>query len=141
MDKNQAIVIIGGGLVKDKEGFWRTTTFKEGDDFGALGDNLRVVAGSILAKKYPDALVIALGGKGQLEKIKDAPTVASIIKKELVSLGIDPLKIICEEKSGSTFQQLRELKKIIEDKRIESLLIISNKYHLPRVEAMLASVK
>ena len=39
-----AIAVLGGNLVKDQSGKWRTTNFEEGDIFGALGDRLRVVA-------------------------------------------------------------------------------------------------
>ena len=87
------IVILAGGLVKDING-WRTTWFDEMDNFGALGDRFRVLAGAYTyqnaQKENQDAWLIACGGKGQLQSISDAPTISSVIKKELIELGVPP---------------------------------------------------
>ncbi|MFH1662269.1 MAG: YdcF family protein [Candidatus Falkowbacteria bacterium] len=135
MDKKNAIAIIGGGLIKE-DGNWRTTNFNEGDEYGALGDRLRVAAGSILYKKNPDLLIIASGGKGQLEKIPDAIPVSEVVKQELVNLGVKPENIISENKSGNSFEQLQNLQEIIAENNLGNIKIISNKYHLPRIKAM-----
>jgi len=71
---------------------------------------------------------------GQNEKISGAPTLASILAEELQALGVPPENIIREERSGSTHQQLIEVAKILRDKGIESAGIISNDFHLPRIE-------
>ena len=138
MDKKRnAVVILGGGLKKDEDGKWRTTNFKEGDNFAVQGDRLRVVAGSYLYKYNPGSIIVVLGGKGQYKDMPDVPTVAEVIKNELIELGIPAKKIIKEERSGNTYQQLRELKKIILKKKLGCAMIISNKYHLHRVQAMI----
>lgn len=131
---------MGGALVKDKRGYWRTTNYDEGDNFGVSGDRVIVVAASILVKSLAhkeNFLVISLGGKGQLASIKDAPTVASVIKKELVKFGIRKDKIMTEEDSGDTFQQLEGVQEILKKEIFSSIVIISNKYHLPRIQAMI----
>ncbi|MFH0923775.1 MAG: YdcF family protein [Candidatus Falkowbacteria bacterium] len=134
MNKN-AIIIIGGGLVKEK-GKWRTTNFNEGDNFAVQGDRLRVAAADYIFKNNPEQILIALGGKGQYENIPNVPTVAEVIKRELVEIGVPVEKIIKEDQSGNTWQQLQELKKIIVGKKLENVIIISNEYHLPRIKAM-----
>lgn len=132
-----AIVILGGGLKKDKNG-WRTVNFDERDNFGALGDRLRVVAGKYLyartRKNNPDVFIIVLGGKGQLKNIKGAPAVAEVLKKELMGLGVPSKKIIEEKKSGNTFEQLLALNKIIAEKDLRNIMLVSNHYHLPRIK-------
>lgn len=133
---NQAIVIIGGGLVKDK-GKWRTTNFKEGDKYGVKGDRLRVDAAEYLFRENEENEIIALGGKGQLKDIPDAPTVSEAIKQELKELGVPDDRIIKEEESGNSWQQLQELKKILKEHEFENVVVISNKYHLLRIEAMM----
>lgn len=134
----KTVVVLGGGLIKDKKGVWHTTTFKDqGDKFGVSGDRFRIIAAAELYKKNKDLDFIASGGKGQLKIIKKAPYLADIIKKELINLGIPGNKIIKEKKSGNTFQQLKELKKIIDNKKLNEVIIISNKYHLPRIKAIL----
>jgi len=132
----KAIVILGGGLIKER-GKWRTTNFDEGDNFGASGDRLRVVAGSCWYGKHPDALVIVSAGKGQYQNIPGAPTIAEVMKKELVALGVPLCLIKKEEESGNTWQQLQSVKKIISKSKFNKVLILSNQWHLPRVQAMI----
>ena len=131
----QYVAILGGGLVKDK--VWRTTNYTEGDLFGVQGDRMRVLAASYIYQHNPSTIFIILGGKGQLANIPGAPTVASVIAKELIDLGIPKGNIVKEEKSATTFQQLFEAKKIIDKKNINSISFISNSFHLPRIRAMI----
>ncbi|MFH1523183.1 MAG: YdcF family protein, partial [Patescibacteria group bacterium] len=136
MNKTEAIIILGGGL-KEENDKWRTTNFNEGDNFGAMGDRLRVVAANYLYKNNPDIAIIASAGKGQYKNVPDAPTVSSVILNELIELGVPKEKIIKEENSGNTWQQLQETKKIIQEKNLNKIIIISNRYHLPRIKAMI----
>lgn len=134
------IVILGGNLKKNKNG-WRITNFDEGDNFGVLGDRLRVVAGRYLyaraSKNNPDVFIIVLGGKGQLKNIKGAPDTAEVLKKELIKFGVSSKKIIEEKKSGNTFEQLLALNKIAVKRDLKNAVLISNRYHLPRVKTMI----
>ena len=135
MQSSDAIAVLGGSLVKEKSGRWRTTGFEEGDNFGVQGDRLRVIAAGLLYKK-DGVLIIALGGRGQLKDVPDSPAVSEVIKDELIELGVRPEDIFCEKNSGSTFEQLRELGDIAGKENLEALTIITNEYHLPRVRAM-----
>jgi len=133
----KAIVVIGGGLWQDGNK-WRTIDLGQGEDeTGAINDRWRVDAAFHLWSEDHLSLVIASAGKGQLEKIPGAPTVSSVIKRELVELGVPSSAIIEEDKSGTTFEQLRELSIVAKQKGISSLLIVSNEWHLPRIKAML----
>ena len=136
MGNKQAIFILGGGLVK-KNGQWRTTNFDERDNFGASGDRLRVDAAYVLYKKSRDLMLIASGGKGQYGDMPDAPTIAEVIKRELMELGVPGKIILKEEASGNTWQQLRQLKKIVKKGSLDKVYILSNRSHLPRVQAMI----
>lgn len=134
----KVIVVLGGGLKIEADGRWRTTNFdEEGDKFGALGDRLRVEAAACLYEKENDILFVASGGHGQLRDVPDTPTVASVIGRELVELGIPAEKIILEENSSNSWQQLQEIKNIITKYNPEKIKVISNRYHLPRLEAMI----
>jgi len=134
---NTVIAILGGGLKKEKNGIWRSTNFDEGDNFGADGSRVRIIAGAYLYKNNLCDFIVASGGKGQYKKNPEAPNISSVIKRELIELGIPSKKIIEEKKSNNTYEQLREFKKIIENKKIKKFKIISNKYHLPRIKAMI----
>ncbi len=139
-DKNlsstSAVIILGGGLIKDDNG-WRTTNFSEGDNFGALGDRLRVEAANYLYRDNPETLIIASGGKGQLREITDAPNVSVVIKKELIELGVPAENIIEEFESDSTYQQLLKIKALRATMNLNNACVISNGYHLPRIQEMI----
>ncbi len=135
-EKKRVIAILGGGM-KEENGKWRTLNFDEGDKFGATGDRLRVVAASYLYRGNSNSILIALGGKGQYKDIPGAPTIAEVIKKELIELGVPEKNITEECYSGNTFQQLEELGKIAKQCDIEKIIIISNHWHLMRIRAML----
>ena len=135
MESPDVVFVLGGGLMKEN-GAWRTTRFDEGDTHGALGDSLRVAAAAALFHKEPSARIIAIGGKGQYAKVPDAPPVSRVIKDELVSLGVPGGIIETEESSGTTWQQLRAVKRFIAGLPPTGLCIVSNRYHIPRVKAM-----
>lgn len=135
----KALIILGGSLYKDNHGHWRTTTFSEGDDFGTLGDRLRVIAGSYVHRDEPNQKIVVFGGKGQLKGVPDVPVIADVMKQELEERGVAKDLIITETESGSTFQQLQQLKRMILEKSIEGAQVISNEYHLPRIEAIIES--
>ena len=138
--KKKLIVVLSGGAIKDeKTGKWRTTKFDDkGDNFGVQGDYLRTIAGSYLYKAKPDSTLIASGGRGQLKNIPGAPTLAAILKSELMNLGVPSKKIIKEEKSGSTYGQLKIIGKMKIEHKSDEVIFISNKWHLPRIKAMIS---
>jgi len=75
--KIDAVVILGGGLKKDKNG-WRTTRFSDavagGEPADAFGDRLRVVAGYFLyrneLRENQDSVILVSGGCGRFKKVK-----------------------------------------------------------------------
>lgn len=131
--KRDAIVILGGGLVKDKNGQWRSTGFR-GPVFAS---HLRVFAGYYLFKKNPTSLIIASGGTGYLKNIADAPPVAQIIKRELIAMGIPTKSILEENSSNNTYQSLQKIKKLVLARKINKIDIVTNQYHLNRIRAFI----
>lgn len=137
-----AIVVLSGALKKTKNG-WRTTNFNDkGDLFGVCGDRLRILAASAIYKVLnncnKEICVIASGGRGQYFNIaKDSPLLSKIIKKELAEAGIPSDLIIRENNSNNTCEQLRESAKILKKRNIRDVLVVSNRYHLPRIKAFI----
>ena len=66
------------------------------------------------------------------------PTVSSVIKKELIELGVPSSEVLEENKSGSTYEELIRLKKYLAKNKYKEVIIISNKYHLPRIKTMIS---
>ena len=139
-----AIVVLGGAIKKTKNG-WRTTNFDEkGDNFGVCGDRLRILATSVIYNLLnncdEDLFIIVSGGKGQyLNFTKNSPFLSKIIKKELVEIGIPSDLIIEDRNSNNTYKQLRESAKILKKRKIRNVLIVSNRYHLPRIKSFIES--
>jgi uncharacterized SAM-binding protein YcdF (DUF218 family) len=78
-------------------------------------------------KKNKDTLVIASGGKGPGEDISEAES----IRRELVNQGINETRIILEDQSTDTYENINFSKKLIpEGAKIG--LVVTNNFHLYR---------
>jgi len=127
------IAILGGSLVQE-EGRWRTTRFS---DVGGLGDRLRIEAAARMYRAAPrPPVLVVLGGRGTLGK--SAPPVAEVMRRELSELGVLRSHIALERDSGNTYEQLRALVFLLPGTRDTRVLLISNRYHLPRIRAFVA---
>lgn len=81
-----------------------------------------------------DSLIIVTGGKGKNEPVSEA----LCAKNYLVDKGIDEGRIILEDNSFSTYENLLNSKKIIEEKgdsvKNKRILIVSSCFHLYRAD-------
>ena len=99
--------------------------------------NERIITAAKYLKEHKDIKVIASGGTGKGEEISEAEA----IKRELIKNGIDETRIIKEDKSKSTIENLKfSLEKINENRVANNkninekakVLIVTNGYHLYR---------
>ena len=82
-------------------------------------------------EEHPDVIAVVSGGQGTDEPI----TEAECMYRELVSLGIDPKRILREEEATSTWENFKFSLDLIEEKtgtRPEKLGVLSSEYHLFR---------
>ncbi len=87
----------------------------------------RINAAAAYLKKNKETLVIASGGKGPGEEISEAES----IKRELVKQGIGESRIILEDRSTDTYENISFSKKLIpQDANLG--LIVTNNFHLYR---------
>jgi uncharacterized SAM-binding protein YcdF (DUF218 family) len=87
----------------------------------------RIQSAAIYLKKNKNTLVIASGGQGPGEDISEA----LCIKNELVKLGISESRILLEDQSTDTYENIQfSLKHIPEHAKIG--LIVTNDFHLYR---------
>ncbi|MFH1890129.1 MAG: YdcF family protein [Candidatus Kuenenbacteria bacterium] len=139
MKQDRMAYILAGWAIKDK-GKWRTPSYLEKmhpkHKYGLYGCRLRVIAAYYMLQNNKIDRMITSGGCGQLSHIKNMPPIATIIKNELIELGVPASKILQEKKSNNTFEQLLELQKILSRREFSTIYIVSNKYHLPRIKAM-----
>lgn len=128
----KGLFILGGWAKKNRNGEWISS--------GLCGDNLRVVAAKYLWGKDNDILIITSGGKGKLSHITDMKPLAQIMAEELIKLGVNRGKIIKESTSYNTYEQLLKLEMLITKSKLDKISVISNDWHLPRIEALIKNM-
>ena len=138
------LIVLAGGLRQDKNGTWHTTLGEnQSSENGLLNDRLRVLAAEALWKDHNDSIILSSGGQGTLKDILPAGlTPSKVIKDELIELGVQPECIIEENKTATTYEQLISINEMIKSGALSGKVkIISNNYHLPRIEAMINYTK
>lgn len=87
------------------------------------------------ARQYPDCKLILSGGQGCGELI----TEAEAMRRYLVSAGISQERLILEEHSHNTFENLRNSNRILDEndgEKVHDCIIISNNFHLYRAKRL-----
>lgn len=83
--------------------------------------------------KHPDTLVIVTGAQGEDEEIPES----IVMRDYLIDKGYDKERIFTEEVSTSTYENLKEAKKLLDRELGEyKALIISQDYHLFRARML-----
>ncbi len=88
----------------------------------------RLESGVQYAKEYPDAYLIVSGGKGKNEHVSEA----SAMKQYLIKHGIDKNRILVEDASRNTRENLSYSKKVMDQYHISNVSIITNDFHMFR---------
>lgn len=133
-DHEQALFVLGGWPIADAQGFWHSSLFEN----GSIGDRLRVEAAAVLYRADPQRVIVT-GGEGKLAHLPQATACASVMRRELIELGVPDGDILEETKAANTYEQLQFIKYAFVQFPISTLRILSNHYHLPRIDAFLTS--
>ncbi|WP_079509211.1 YdcF family protein [Mesobacillus jeotgali] len=80
-------------------------------------------------KDNPQTIAIASGGKGPGEDFSEAEA----IKKKLVEYGIEESRILLEDKSTNTYENIGFSKKLI-PKEAKTGLLVTNDFHIYRAQ-------
>lgn len=86
-------------------------------------------------KEHPDVTVVASGGQGPDEHMTEAQAICD----ELVEKGIESHRILLEEQSFNTIQNLRNSLALLEEAGYdpeEDIIVVSNGFHLTRVRML-----
>lgn len=93
----------------------------------------RISAACRYIEQYPEAVAVASGGKGSDELISEA----ECIKRQLENRGISSERIIIEDNSTNTRENMAFSKALLEEKGISGeIAIVSNEYHLLRAKTI-----
>ena len=81
--------------------------------------------------KHPDTVVIVSGGQGSGENVSEARA----MYEWLCANGIDPVRIIMEDKASSTYENLKFSREIINELSDDATIaVVSSEYHLCRAK-------
>lgn len=93
----------------------------------------RIDAACSYLKENPSAICIASGGKGDDEPCSEAQA----IRDRLVECGISPERIIMEDRSVNTFQNIRNSRELLEDMGYDGeAVIITSEFHQLRAKML-----
>ncbi|MEH7438276.1 YdcF family protein [Neobacillus drentensis] len=87
----------------------------------------RIKAAASYLKENENTIAIASGGKGPGEDISEA----ECIKRELIKLGISEPRILLEDRSTDTYENIKYSMKLI-PKNAQSGLVVTNTFHIYR---------
>lgn len=87
----------------------------------------RLEAAEEYLKKYPDVKVVVSGGQGSGEDVSEA----KVMKDYLVSKGIDEDRILMEDKSVNTYENIKFSKALLEEigEITDEVVIITDGFH------------
>ena len=88
-----------------------------------------MIEAAFLAKRYPQARVVFTGGSGSLiAESKEAPAAREL----LIELGVDPARIIVEDKSRNTEENAQFTAAIVRPEPKQRWLLVTSAFHMPR---------
>lgn len=83
---------------------------------------------------HPDALIVVSGGQGPDEDVSEA----SAMRSYLIASGTDPQRILCEDESATTEQNLRNTWRLLnEHGRPEPILVATSDFHTFRAALLM----
>lgn len=115
------IIVLGGSYDTQIHSYLSTILLEE--------DTEPMAAVPDLARRYPRAQIIFSGGTDPSDP---AVNEAAIVKRYFISFGIDPNRIMIEDKSMTTSENARFTARLIHPKPEQRWLLVSSAYHLPR---------
>ncbi|QFU16773.1 YdcF family protein [Microvirga thermotolerans] len=116
-------IILLGGAVEASDSLSR----------GSLAANEsaeRVLDTLTLARRYPKARILISGGGGTV--FGDGAAEAPVIAAYLEGVGIDPARIVVEDRSRTTAENATFTRALIDPAKGERWLLVTSAWHMPR---------
>lgn len=107
------ILILGHSLDGGEPGEWLVKRLEKGLDLYHAG--------------YADRIIVS-GGQGRL----DEEPVAAAMRAWLVERGVDGERVIAEEQARNTVENIAYSADLLEEFRLESVIIVTNDFHMYR---------
>lgn len=107
----------------------------ENEPHALLEERLKTVLHLLGTQHYRNKSVIVSGGALGREESE-----AEIMKEYLVKRGIDPQRILTENQSKDTIENLQFSKEIMKKAEFNSCVIVSNSFHIRRIQIIAESL-
>jgi uncharacterized SAM-binding protein YcdF (DUF218 family) len=116
------IIVLGGSINPDL-----SVAYGEPVVAGAAD---RIIAGAMLAHRFPNARVLFTGGSANL--LSNDAREADYAGQIFSSLGVAPARLIMERRSRNTHENAEFSRALVAPKPGERWLLVTSAYHMPR---------
>lgn len=126
LDRVDGIIVLGGAENPAASKFWGQTQFNDSSE--------RLTGALELARKFPDAQMIAAGGSGSLKglvvKLKGAES--TVAGRFFIDQGLDPARLVMENRSRTTAENARLTLDRLKPTAAQRFVLVTSAYHMPR---------
>lgn len=125
-----AIIVLGGAEQPPAHRRWGELALNEAGE--------RMIAGVLLARRFPQARLIFTGGEAALGFRGDTRGPSAMTRALWVDLGIDPARIVLESASRNTAENARLTFDLVQPEAGERFVLVTSAFHMPRSMATFA---
>ena len=121
MPEPYGVIVLGGAMQGDTSAARGQAVFEEGE---------RVIQAVLLARRYPKARIVYTAGAASI--IPRSSPEAEEARKLMVDLGVDPGRIVLEERSRNTDENARFTAAIVHPEPDQRWLLVTSAFHMAR---------
>ncbi len=120
--KSSAIAVLGGGVYEKSPDFYNNAS--------PMPDATKRVVYAYLLHKKTGMTIITSGGKRP--GLKYSTPEGEVLKNLLVDLGVPQTKILVENSSRNTYENICNIKKIMKKQGFKHAFLVTSAYHMKR---------
>lgn len=124
------IIVLGGA---ERTGVWRRWGGVQTDEGGE-----RFTEAVMLSRRFPQALLIFTGGEAGLGYAGDTSGPSQVARLIWTELGVDPARIVTEERSRNTVENAHFTHDLIQPGPDQHYVLVTSAFHMPRAVASFA---
>jgi uncharacterized SAM-binding protein YcdF (DUF218 family) len=118
---SQAVIVLGGGAVTYEESGARLSVLSD-------ASVLRALEGARLYRLLNPQWVVVSGGPSD----PTAEAESAVLKRAMIQLGVPPGRILEEGRSGNTYEESVNLRRLLADHDIKRFVMVTSGVHMPR---------
>lgn len=116
------IIVLAGAVITASSDYWQQLQTNESAD--------RLIHFIALARRFPQARLVFTGGSASL--IGESPGEAELVRSTLVQSGIAAERLVLENKSRNTAENVLYSKRLVQPQPGERWVLVTSANHMPR---------